>query len=290
MAAQRESFTRAANELNLSQGAVSRHIRELEGHLGIRLFDRVRQRVILTEAGRLFLEHVKKPLDDLAVAARRLEAFTDGMVLKLAVPPAFATRWLLPRLAGFQKQNGKITVHVTNRRRPVDFVTEPFHAAIVVDSSYGTGSVVHHLTNMHLVAACSPTLDAKQCIKKPADIARFALLHEMSRPNRWAQWMADAGVQLGPFVKGHSYPQLAMLAEAAVAGFGIALLPYDLFEDEFNDNRLELVPNQPYKTKISYDLIVPEARAGCDAMRTLAAWLIAEASSAEVRPARQRFG
>jgi len=294
-AAERESFTRAANDLNLSQGAVSRHIRELEGHLGIRLFDRVRQRVILTEAGRLFLAHIKQPLDELAHAARRLEAFSDGTVLKLAVVPAFAARWLLPRLPGFQKRNSGITVHVTGRQRPVDFGREPFDATIAFDPSRWAGAVVHHLIDMHMVAACSPKLNAGHFIKQPADIAKFPLLHKMSRPNRWAEWMADAGVSMGSFVQGHSYPQLAMVAEAATAGFGIALLPYNLFQEEFETKQLELVPNQPYRTKISYYLIVPQARAGSDAMQTLTDWLIAEARGAEAPPAcllsaRQRFG
>lgn len=277
-AAQHGSFTRAAAELDLSQGAVSRQIRELEGYLGIRLFDRIRQRVVLTEAGKSYLSQIEKPLDDLAMATRAAETFSDGSVVNIAVVPAFATRWLLPRLPAFQKKHPKIMVHVIARQRPVDFAREPFDAALVFDPPAWPGATAHHLMDAEMVAVCSPKLTARRAIKKPADIVKLPLLHKMSRPNRWVEWMAGAGVGLeAGSLKGVAYPQLTMLAEAAAAGLGIALLPCNLFAEEFADSRLQIVSNESRDAKISYYLMVPERRAGSDAVQTLANWLVAEA-------------
>src|ERR1700730_966198 len=115
-AAQHGSFTRAAGELNLTQGAISRQIRELEIHLGIRLFERIRQRVVLTDAGKTYLAQVKKALDDLADATQRVASFSNSTTLNLVALPTFAARWLVPRLPNFQRVNPKIMVHITARQ------------------------------------------------------------------------------------------------------------------------------------------------------------------------------
>lgn len=278
-AAEYQSFTLAAGKLKLSQGAISRHIRELEGHLGTRLFERVRQRVVLTEAGKLYLLSVKKPLDELAQATRTVGAFSDGTVFNLAVVPAFATRWLLPRLPRFQKKHPHIMVHVTLRQRPVDFANEPFDAALTFDPPVWPGTVVHHLMDTILVPVCSPKLAAEIAIKKPADVVKLPLLHKMSRPNRWPQWMADAGVQAERPLRGQAFPQMSMLAEATVAGLGVALLPHQLFAAEFASNRLEIIGGEFVTSKISYYLIVPEMRANSEVVQTFARWLASEAQT-----------
>jgi len=275
-AAEYQSFTLAAGKLKLSQGAISRHIRELEGHLGTRLFERVRQRVLLTEAGKLYLSSVKKPLDELAKATRTVGAFSDGTVLNLAVVPAFATRWLLPRLPRFQKKHPRIMVHVILRQRPVDFADEPFDAALTFDPPLWPGTVAHHLMDTNLVPVCSPKLAAEIAISQPADLAKLPLLHKMSRPNRWLEWMAKAGVQAARPSRGQAFPQMSALAEAAAAGLGVALLPHQLFAEEFVSNRLEVIGGEFVKSKNSYYLIVPERRADSEVVQTFARWLVAE--------------
>lgn len=278
-AAKYQSFTRAADQLDLSQGAVSRHIRELEGHLGIRLFERVRQRVVLTQAGREYLSHVQQPLDDLATAARKVAAFSDGTMLHVAAVPSFAARWLLPRLPRFQKANPKISVHVTMRQRPVDFVRETFDAALCYDPPAWPGTKAHHLIDVAMVPACSPALNAKGAIKTAADILKFPLLHKMSRPLRWSEWMTAAGVPLDGLLRGQTYQHLSALADAAIDGFGIALLPHDLFVQEFADDRLEIVLDCANTTRISYHLVVPESTPEAGSIDTFARWLRAEAQA-----------
>jgi LysR family glycine cleavage system transcriptional activator len=116
-------------------------------------------------------------------------------------------------------------------------------------------------------------------IKAPADIADFPLLHLTSTPNRWSGWMAEAGVALDGSLRGQTYQNFAMLAQAAVAGLGIALLPCYLVEEEIKDGRLEIVGTQFFDIKTSYYILLPETRASSAAVQTFANWLIAEARS-----------
>ncbi len=276
-AAQHGSFTSAARELNLSQGAVSRQIRELESHLGIRLFERIRQRVVLTEAGKLYLSHVKKPLDDLAGASRKVAAFPGSTTLNLAVLPTLATRWLMPRLPGFQKENPRIMIHLMTPQSAAEFSLDPFDVAVFHCAPNWPGTIAYHLMDMDLVAVCSPKLNANGAISTPADVMKFPLLHLMARPNRWAEWMAEAGVTFDGPLSGHSYQNSTMVAQAAVAGLGVALMPRRLFAEELDDNRLEIVGSRFPETKISYYLVLRETRASSNIVQDFARWLMMEA-------------
>jgi LysR family glycine cleavage system transcriptional activator len=276
-AAQHGSFTRAGSELNLTQGAVSRQIHELESHLGIRLFERIRQRVVLTDAGKLYLSYVKKALDDLSDATRKVASFSNDASLNLVVLPTFAARWLIPRLWTFQNKHPGITIHLTTRQQPLDFAIEPFDAAVFHETFNWPGTISYHLMDAQMIAVCSPKLKAKRAIKSPADIAKFPLLHQMTFPRRWAEWMTEAGVELDGPLPGHGYQNFAMLAQAAVAGLGIALLPTYLVEDEIMDEQLEIVAGEFLDVKSSYYLILPETRASTEVVQTFTEWLITQA-------------
>lgn len=279
-AAKHGSFTRAADELNLTQGAVSRQIRLLEGRLGIILFERVRQRVVLTDHGKLYLCHVEKALNDLAVATRQVVSFSDITIFDLAVLPTFATRWLIPRLPDFQKSHPEVTIRLTTRQRPVDFATEPFDAAISYGSPNWPSTISHHLMDVDVVPVCSPKLHAGRRIKEPADIATYPMLHQLSRPTRWTEWMQEAGVTLSRPLRGDSFEQFSMIAEAAAAGLGVALLPVFMLEDELASKKLEIVSDQFLATKTSYYLVVPETRASSPAVKLFTPWLIEQARAA----------
>jgi LysR family glycine cleavage system transcriptional activator len=276
-AAQHGSFTRAAAALNLTQGAISRRIREIESHLGTRLFARVRQRVVLTDAGKLYLPHVKKALDDLADAAQRVASIPNSTVLNLVALPTFATRWLVPRLSDFQKENPAITVRVTTRQEPLDFDVAPFDAAVFHEASQWPGTMSHFLMAADFIAVCSPKLNARRAIKTPADVAKFPLLHKGGKSNRWSEWMALAGIAADGEPQGHAYENFSMIAQAAIAGLGIALLPHYLVEGDIAAKRLEIVACEFVQMKTSYYVILPEARASSSAVVAFVDWLVEEA-------------
>jgi LysR family transcriptional regulator, glycine cleavage system transcriptional activator len=276
-AAEHGSFTRAGSELNLTQGAVSRQINELESRLGIRLFERVRKRVVLTDAGKVYFTHVKKALDDLSRATQKVVSFSNNTFLNLVVLPTFATRWLIPRLSRFQNQNPRIMIQLTTRQHPADFSIEPFDAAVFHETTNWPKTIAHHLMDADMLAVCSPKLKARDAIKTPPDLANFPLLHMMATPGRWAESMAEAGVTLNGPLHGHAYQNFAMLAQAAIDGLGIALLPRYLVEEDIQDKRLEVIGSEFLNIRSSYYLILPETRASSDVVLAFADWLIAEA-------------
>jgi LysR family transcriptional regulator, glycine cleavage system transcriptional activator len=278
-AAEHGSFTRAADQLNLSQGAISRQVRELEIRLNVRLFERIRQRIILTDAGRLYLSQVKKALDNLAEAARSVASLSNSTILNLVALPTFAGSWLVPRLTSFQKQNPAITIHITTRQSPIDYAAEPFDAAVFHGAPHWPGTIAYHLMDEDLVAVASPKLGICRTIKTAGDLAKYSLLHNMGNRTRWSQWMNTAGVEVLEPLHGHTYQNYAMIAQAATAGVGIALLPRYLVEDDVARKRLEIVASEFASLSTSYHLILPETRASSIAVQAFAKWLIAEAQA-----------
>ncbi len=158
-AAEHGSFTRAADQLNLTQGAVSRQVRDIEIHLGVRLFERVRQRIVLTDAGRLYLPQVKKALRDLGDAGSSVQVPLQQHQLeyrqRCRLSPGF---WLVPRLSHFQKQNPAITIHVTAWQLPIDYSRATFDAAVLHSASHWPGTISYHLFDEDMVAVANPNL------------------------------------------------------------------------------------------------------------------------------------
>ncbi len=272
-AARHESFTGAARELGLSQGAVSRHICELEHRLGVRLFERVRQRVVLTESGKLYLSHVKKPLEELAAARDKVVALADDAILTLAVSPTFAARWLMPRLPDFQGKNPDIFIHMTTPQSPEEFAATPFEAAVFYDLPHWPGVTAHHLMDMDMIAVANPILRASQTVRTGADMAEMPLLHHSS--NRWAAWMANAGIDAS--LDGHTYQNFGMVVQAAVAGLGVALIPRYMAEKELAVGQLEIIGGHLPTTQITYYLLVPDTHVSMKVVQAFGQWVTMEA-------------
>jgi LysR family glycine cleavage system transcriptional activator len=207
--------------------------------------------------------------------------------LNLVALPTFAARWLVPRLPNFQRVNPKIMVHITARQAPIDSALEPFDAAVFHGAMHWPGTISQYLMDEDIVAVCSPKLNARRAIKAPADIVEFPLLHKMGKQNRWAEWMADVGIASDGLLHGHAYQNFAMVAQAAVAGLGIALLPHYLVEDDIAAKRLEIVAGEFVDMTTSYYLILPETRASASAVQAFAKWLTAEARIFNARGGRR---
>jgi LysR family glycine cleavage system transcriptional activator len=287
-AARHGSFTRAAAELNLTQGAVSRQIRQLEDQLGAQLFRRVRQRVVLTEAGRGYLLDVRRTLDHLEVATQRAMAYADGAnVLKLAVPPTFSATWLARRLPRFIARNPGVTINCAMRLPWFDQGTEKFDVAIHAAAPTLANTVVHPLIRTRVVPVCSPAYRAALRLRGPSDLLRAALLHQTNRPLAWADWFAASGLTAPHAFRGPRFEHIAMLIPAAVAGLGVALVPMCLIEDETEGGRLKVLAPRSPCADMSFYLVVPESKQADHAIRRFTDWILQEAgtaaSPAEVR-------
>ncbi len=277
-AARHMSFTRAAVELALTQGAVSRQIRTLEAIVGVSLFERVRRRVVLTDAGRLYLHDVREALARLGEATERVGAFGRAAApLNLATLPTFGTRWLVPRLPRLAEHAPSLVVNLATRLSPFDFDTEPFDAAIHHGAPIWAGAIAHHLMDETTVPVASPHFRDRHRIRRPADLLGVTLLQQSTRPTAWQRWFRAAGVGQAMVPGGPRYDQFAMVAEAAAAGLGAAMVPRFLVEAELASGRLIVLFDAPFVGDTAYYLVVPEAKAGLPAIRTFRDWLIAEA-------------
>ena len=210
---------RAADHLGLTQSSVSRSVGQLEDRLGVHLFHRVRQRLVLSDAGRRFLRDADAILDDLHEAAVRVMAFGgQADVLSLAVLPTFADRWLIPRLGRFHKLAPHVTVDIAVRLVPVDLEAEPFDAAIQRGPVDQATTGIVPLFDEELIVVAAPTLLAGRQFLDDAELAALPLLQQSTRPTLWLEWFQAAGIDPRTTLRGHRFEQFSMLIEAAAAG------------------------------------------------------------------------
>lgn len=274
-AARLESFTAAADELDLTQGAVSRQIRKLEEILGSPLFHRERQKVRLTVAGESYANEVREALRRISTATLGFRANPEGGSLNLAILPMFGTRWLAHRLPSFLAENPGIAINLHTRLDPFDFNTESLDAAIHYGSDQWPGAELALLRNETVLPVCSPEFRKAQTIKDAADLKRVPLLHLASRPDAWEQWFSSNGVSYDN-LHGTLFDQFAMATHAASAGLGVALLPQFLIEREMSSGELVAAVDRPVESKGAYYLAWPSPRSAYPPLVAFRKWLTSE--------------
>ena len=277
-AARHQSFTRAAEELSLTQSAVCRQISALEDYLGVQLFNRIKKRVTLSEAGQIYARQARENLkriehDTLSVMAHR----GAGGVLELAVIPTFATRWLIPRLANFHAMHPGITLDLTTRAEPFMFTDTPFDAAIHYGDPVWPGAVTEYLFGEDMVPVCLPEMLMGRVQIVPEELEKLPLLHQSARPDAWREWFEVAGLRNVNAMGGARYELFAMLVEAARAGLGVALVPRFFVLSELASG--ELVTPCPHilHSQRNYYLVYPENNAGSASLQVFCTWLRAQA-------------
>jgi len=280
-AARQGSVSRAAAELHLTQSAISRQIKQLEGQIGTALFYRVRQRVVLTEAGRVYAAELRAGLESLASATQRAMTLGGiGDVLNLAALPMFATRWLIPRMKRFAALHPGVTVNFASRTEPFDFAREPFDAAIHFGAAFWPGASCDYLLGESVVPVCSPEFKRRHRIRHKEDLAGLCLLQQSSRPTQWAEWFEQVKVAAPHAMRGPRYEQFSMLAQAAASGHGLALVPRFLVEEEIAAERLVVLFREALITQHAYYLVIPEAGGGNRLVQAFREWLVGEACAA----------
>jgi len=193
-AARHESFTQAAQELCVTQGAVSHQVKALEAELGIKLFNRERQRLVITEAGRQYLAVIRDALDRIALGTERLQQRQNSGVLTVSTSPDFAAKWLVHRIGRFSDAYPAIDLRISATLHHVDFAREDVDLAVRHGDGNWTGLDTVRLSGEQLFPVCSPKLlSRQQRIRKPADLLKFPLLHFEDRTN-WSKWLEAGGV------------------------------------------------------------------------------------------------
>lgn len=276
-AARHLSFSAAAAELCLTQGAVSRQMRSLEEGLRLKLFHRDHKRLALTEAGLAYLLEVRACLSKLEAATLELLAHRGtGGVLNLAILPTFGAKWLIPRMVSFWRAHPNIMVNFTTRAVAFDFSKERLDAAIHFGDISWPGVQFHRLMGEEVVPVCSPTLLANLGLAGPEDLERHTLLQHTTRPNAWVAWLAAAGRPEINGLRGPRFEHFSMVIQAAIAGIGVAVLPRFLVEDEIAAGRLSIPFDVAVKSDQAYYLVHPEEKADLPALRAFRDWLLSE--------------
>ncbi|CAA2100263.1 LysR substrate-binding domain-containing protein [Variovorax paradoxus] len=281
-AARHESYTRAAQELALTQSAVSRQIGTLEAFLGVALFRRTRHGVALTASGAAYARQTALRLQ--AMERDALDAMAhqgEGGSLSLAAVPTFATRWLMPRLKDFAALQPDVVVHIETRTRPFLFADAEFDAALYagtpaqVENWAGT----HALLLMHedVVPVCSPTLLPRGKAVTPAAIAKMPLLQQSTRPDGWRQWFDAQQIDAPDARGGPRYELFSILAAAASHGLGVALMPTMLVADELARGELVVACARPLSGERNYYLVTPERSDQRPLLKFFSDWLLAQA-------------
>lgn len=274
-AARHQSFTKAGLELALTQSAICRQVAGLEDFLGVRLFARSKRGVRLTDAGLAYSRQIATRLDEVERDTLDLMAGRSaGGTLDIGAVPTFATRWLIPRLASFQRLHPDIVINLSTRTRPFLFEGSGLDAAIFFGESGWPGTQSTPLMREDLVPVCHPALLAAS---SDTFWAHTPLLQLSTRPYAWRQWFAATDIQHAAELAGPRFELFSMLAAAASEGLGVALVPRFLFAAEINAGRLAQADPRAWRSPHAYTWIVPEAREEDPALRAFGVWLVSEA-------------
>ncbi|MEE3634113.1 LysR family transcriptional regulator [Pseudomonas sp. FFUP_PS_473] len=276
-AARHESFTKAAQELSLTQGAVCRQIAGLEDFLNVELFRRSRRGVKLTEAGLSYSRRVATQLDAVERDTLSVMGQQGANVIELAVVPTFGTQWLLPRLKEFQHRHPEVTVNLTNRTRPFLFADTHFDAAIYFGDADWPGTQFHRLMGENPVPVCSPALLGAQQQLTAKTIASLPLLQQTTRPYAWRQWFDSLNMNVARDMTGPRYELFSMLAQAAIHEMGIALIPPFLIQRELAEGRLVIANPHALSSIKAYYLMIPERKVESASLRAFRDWLVEQA-------------
>ncbi len=273
------SVTMAAEELSLTQGAVSRQIQKLEDRIGIELFVRDKQRLHLTPAGAAYAKDVGRGIKLIASAGIKLHTNPHGGELNLAVLPAFATHWLAPRLAHFLAEHPGVTVNLSTRTKPFDFSVEEYHAAIHFGSDDWPQTQSLRLMEEEAIAVAAP--DKLEGVENTEDVLQLPLLSLETRSDAWSKWFHQQGHEVA-YLPTLQFDQFATMIQAAVFGVGAAIVPKYLVTRELESGSLAAINGSPPLAIGSYYLVWPERNASYPPVVDFRNWIEVAAFSVDV--------
>jgi len=278
-AARHQSFTRAAEELCVTQGAVSHQVKALEAELGVKLFNRERTGLVITSAGRDYLTVVRDAFDRIALGTEQLTERRRSGPLVVSTSPDFAAKWLVHRLGRFAAAHPEIELNVSATMHHVDFASEEVDLAIRHGAGNWPGLDVVNLCPEELFPVCSPALLRRHGgIRRPQDVLRFPLLHLNDRRD-WSKWLEAAGTSGARPLPGPVLNHASMLIDAAIGGQGVALARTTLAATDLLNDRLA----RPFSVAIplsnTFWIICPKATRNLPKLVAFREWLLAEAAA-----------
>lgn len=289
-AARLGSFARAANELGISAGAVSQHIRAIEDFAGQPLFRRLGRGVELTEAGKSAFTHAGAAMGEMLQAGRAMRAALRGRRVSISTPPSFASKWLIPRLSRFQESHPDTEVRLSADMTLTDFSGSDMDLAIRYGPGGYEGLQCERLMTESVVVVCSPRLiETHGALRAPDDLAGAPLIHD-DGPDRdpscptWNMWFAARGVRHGDAERGLRFNHSSLALEAAIEGKGLVLAKRQLALRDLGAGRL-VAPLDEIEAPVgfAYWLVWPRGRRFEPAQRAFLEWLRAQAMEGDPR-------
>lgn len=273
-AARHLSFTLAAQELNVTQTAISHQIRRLEEELGLKLFIRQSRSLALTPKAAEYLPGIRAAFQDLRTATDRLLRKDDDRVLTISTLTSLAVKWLLPRLSSFQEKHPEIDVRITTSTELVDFRTSNVEAAIRYGQGRWPGLDAEWLMAEHLFPVCSPKLlTGERALRRPEDLEHATLLHTSTTVDDWRLWLTAAGLPAHLSQnRGLTFDLAFMTVQAAIDGLGVAMGHTAYVADDVANGRL-VVPFNVSMPSAGYYFVTPQDRPVTPKLKLFRDWL-----------------
>ena len=285
-AARHLSFTRAAEELNVTPGAVSQQVKTLEDYLDVRLFRRRNRALLLTDPAQVCLPLLSGGFDQLAAAVDSIRRERADKPLTVTVPPTMGARWLVPRLSDFHKKYPEVDIRIDASSALADLVGGDIDIGIRFGSGDYPGIDSTSLFPLQVYPVCSPDWLAEAALKTPRDLAPHMLLHadypwdDAAWPD-WQTWLHTVGIDNIDTAHGLRFSSPEMVIQAAIEGQGVALFGSVLVQDDLRSRRLV----RPFEEAVpmDYSYYVVHARAGAERARVkvFKEWLLAQADAGE---------
>jgi LysR family glycine cleavage system transcriptional activator len=273
-AARHLSFTRAADELRLTQSAVSKQVAQLESILEHPLFRRIRRRLHLTPEGAIYLGEARKILAQLEMSTRYMQSYGgEADVLNVATLPTFGARWLIPRLNGFRFRHPSINLNISNRVEPFDMQQERVEVAFFFGHGAWPKAECIKLLKEEMVPVCSPQALAGMKVEEPLALTRLVLLQSATRPEAWHDWFDAQGQYTEHSYHGPRFDTFYMALRAAQAGCGVALVPRFLVDEEIDEGKLVVPWPFSLKSRDAYYMAYPEHMAELYKVRAFIDWI-----------------
>lgn len=278
------SASAVADEMALTQSAISRQLQTLEAQLGADLVCRDRKRLSLTQAGQEYVQQIRPALSQIAQAAVKLHVAPVGGTLNLAILPTFGMRWLVPRLPDFARLHPDITINMSTRLRPFNFASENFDAALHFGEPNWPGTDRLLLRMEQVLPVCSPDLLPKGATGSAEALLKLPLLHIQTRPQAWQEWFRQMGVDAPHPLPGTVHDQFATINQAALHGLGIALMPNYVVEQDLATGKLVAAFPEAVETVGAYYLVWPREKSDDPSLRQFRHWLASQAQTEEALP------
>lgn len=287
-AARHLSFTKAAEELNVTQAAVSHQVKALEERLGLQLFKRGNRSLLLTDAGQAYLPALREAFDAIALATDRVTLRSQEGPLRISSLNSLAAKWLMPRLPRFRERNPGIDILIHTSDALVDFARDGIDIGIRYGKGQYQGLICDYLMGDVCFPMCSPQLVEKSGhpLKHPADLRHHVLLSD-DAPNvpgmpDWRMWLRAAGIRDLDPSSGYAYSDSAMMVQAAVEGQGVGLCRYSIAELDLAAGRLVKPFDLEIASQYSYYLAIPPANLQLPRVQAFREWILEEARNRPV--------